>query len=156
MLSPRGDIPGISHGGLIYESGTKRIDLGLLTDVSFALATSGDRTPSQNLIVSGSPPSDSNTVTSKMPLGDDGSNPAESLFRAETEATWVDGFDGPCPMSVLKCNACSYHTSNKHHMKYHLRTHTGDKPYKCPYCPHRASHQSNLKRHVLVHLAERN
>lgn len=74
---------------------------------------------------------------------------SSEVFSSHPARKLIDGSSS----KMLQCHICSYQTQNKSHMKYHSRTHTGDKPFKCPHCPHRASHQSNLKRHVMVHFS---
>ncbi|XP_071439994.1 protein bric-a-brac 1-like [Hetaerina americana] len=45
-----------------------------------------------------------------------------------------------CPVCGKMCNA-------KHHLTYHLRTHTGERPYRCDVCGLTFSQQSNMYRH---------
>lgn len=46
------------------------------------------------------------------------------------------------------CPLCPKGFRSKLDMERHLRTHTGEKPFKCPYCPHRSATKGNLKAHM--------
>jgi len=46
------------------------------------------------------------------------------------------------------CTTCSKSFPNMTGIERHLRSHTGEKPFKCPICPYRATIYFNLKQHV--------
>nr|XP_014099552.1 zinc finger protein 761 isoform X1 [Bactrocera oleae] len=50
-----------------------------------------------------------------------------------------------------KCDRCFQRFNLKSALTKHLRTHTGERPYKCPFCPRTFADASNFKRHKTLH-----
>ncbi|TRY91010.1 hypothetical protein DNTS_023027 [Danionella cerebrum] len=48
----------------------------------------------------------------------------------------------------FKCNECSKAFKYKHHLKEHLRIHSGEKPYECSNCQKRFSHSGSYSSHL--------
>ena len=55
----------------------------------------------------------------------------------------------------LWCNKCDYATAYAHHLKTHLKTHSGEKPHKCNQCDFASVLASNLRRHLRTHSGEK-
>lgn len=46
------------------------------------------------------------------------------------------------------CQVCSFKSTSKHRMRYHIKLHTGDRRFTCPHCPFKATNPGTLKNHV--------
>lgn len=49
------------------------------------------------------------------------------------------------------CEFCGKHFTNRSNLVVHLRSHTGEKPYKCGLCPYACAQSSKLTRHMKTH-----
>ncbi|CAL4188400.1 unnamed protein product, partial [Meganyctiphanes norvegica] len=55
----------------------------------------------------------------------------------------------------VHCNLCNFTAKCQSSLKYHMATHTGEKPYSCSYCTYSAIQKGDLDRHILRHTGER-
>ena len=54
-----------------------------------------------------------------------------------------------------KCQYCNKDFSKAEYLRYHIRTHTGEKPFKCQQCDRAFAHPSNLQSHIRTHTGEK-
>lgn len=55
------------------------------------------------------------------------------------------------PEKILRCHRCKFVTEYKHHLEYHLRNHSGSKPFKCDQCSYSCVNKSMLNSHLKSH-----
>lgn len=53
------------------------------------------------------------------------------------------------------CHLCGFSSRYANHVKRHLKTHNGEKPFNCPLCSYASSQLVNLQRHLRIHTGEK-
>ncbi|XP_078061744.1 zinc finger protein 219-like [Mustelus asterias] len=82
--------------------------------------------------------------------GDVGSLPS----RAQGELGLRLPVDRARGLAVRDCAYCGKGFRSSHHLKVHLRVHTGERPYKCPHCDYAGTQSGSLKYHLERHHRE--
>lgn len=73
-------------------------------------------------------------------------------FKATTKVNyWKHMVSHTKPEKTLNCDKCPFVTIHKHHMRYHMMNHIGNKPYKCPECLYKCVNMSMLNSHKKSH-----
>lgn len=59
------------------------------------------------------------------------------------------------PTSKLQCKFCMKVFSRTWTLNVHMRTHTGERPYRCMVCDKAFSDKSNMRQHTLIHTEQK-
>nr|XP_023655814.1 zinc finger protein 513 [Paramormyrops kingsleyae] len=66
-----------------------------------------------------------------------------------------DAVAGDGELKLHSCELCGFSTRYANHVKRHMKTHSGERPYRCPLCAYASGQLVNLQRHVRVHTGEK-
>ena len=79
-----------------------------------------------------------------------------SSLTAHSHAAMLSGDDGKRPAPKrFQCTHCEKSFGKSSHLRDHIRTHTGDRPYRCQYCDKAFTQYSNLRTHTRIHTGEK-
>ncbi|KAM4693150.1 zinc finger protein 513 [Discoglossus pictus] len=66
-----------------------------------------------------------------------------------------EGAQGHKERILFPCQVCPFSTHYSSHLKRHMKTHNGEKPFRCPHCLYASAQLVNLKRHLRTHTGEK-
>uniref|UniRef100_H2MNW3 Zinc finger protein 513 n=1 Tax=Oryzias latipes TaxID=8090 RepID=H2MNW3_ORYLA len=81
-----------------------------------------------------------------------GSQPECELGDEEGDQS-TSGEDKLCKQH--SCHLCGFSSRYANHVKRHMKTHNGEKPFNCPLCTYASAQLVNLQRHLRIHTGEK-
>uniref|UniRef100_A0A3Q3F8W6 Zinc finger protein 513-like n=1 Tax=Labrus bergylta TaxID=56723 RepID=A0A3Q3F8W6_9LABR len=85
----------------------------------------------------------------------EGLNLADSEASDRKRSVGETGEDGDVTPKLFSCSLCAFTSRYSNHLKRHMRTHDGQKPYRCLVCPYASAQLVNLQRHARTHTGEK-
>ncbi|XP_037100960.1 zinc finger protein 513a [Syngnathus acus] len=67
----------------------------------------------------------------------------------------LDGMAGDDKNKLHSCHLCGFSSRYANHVKRHMKTHNGEKPFNCPVCAYASAQLVNLQRHLRIHTGEK-
>ncbi|XP_041710444.1 zinc finger protein 513 [Coregonus clupeaformis] len=97
--------------------------------------------------------SESHTALADTSQGEESTPAVQSHGRKDRKRSKA-GDEEAC-MKLNACSLCSFSSRYSNHLKRHMRTHDGEKPYHCPHCPYASTQRVNMQRHTRTHTGEK-
>ncbi|XP_074676562.1 zinc finger protein 513 isoform X1 [Strix aluco] len=140
--------------GLAFEKGPPADTLvGKIAIPAYALSDDDCSSGYQQLSVESDPEEGGEPGPAALPCRQCGLQLAASLGQSCLQCAGAEG--GRSQRIVYSCQLCPFASHYSSHLKRHMKTHNGEKPFACPQCAYASAQLVNLTRHLRTHTGEK-
>lgn len=127
--------------------------MGKITIPAYALSDDDCSSGYQQLSVESDPEEGGEPGPAALPCRQCGLQLAASLGQSCLQCAGAEG--GRSQRIVYSCQLCPFASHYSSHLKRHMKTHNGEKPFACPQCAYASAQLVNLTRHLRTHTGEK-
>ncbi|XP_065538150.1 zinc finger protein 513 isoform X1 [Lathamus discolor] len=140
--------------GLAFEKGPPAETLvGKIAMPAYALSDDDCSSGYQQLSVESDPEEGGEPGPAALPCRQCGLQLAASLGQSCLQCAGTEG--GRSQRIVYSCQLCPFASHYSSHLKRHMKTHNGEKPFACTQCAYASAQLVNLTRHLRTHTGEK-
>ncbi|NXD24937.1 ZN513 protein, partial [Spelaeornis formosus] len=127
--------------------------VGKIAIPAYALSDDDCSSGYQQLSVESDPEEGGEPGPAALPCRQCGLQLAASLGQSCLQCAGTEG--GRSQRIVYSCQLCPFASHYSSHLKRHMKTHNGEKPFACPQCAYASAQLVNLTRHLRTHTGEK-
>ncbi|XP_068792662.1 zinc finger protein 513 [Struthio camelus] len=127
--------------------------VGKVAVPAYALSDDDCSSGYQQLSVESDPEEGGEPGPAALPCRQCGLQLAASLGQSCLQCAGAEG--GRSQRVVYSCQLCPFASHYSSHLKRHMKTHNGEKPFACPQCAYASAQLVNLTRHLRTHTGEK-
>ncbi|XP_058690870.1 zinc finger protein 513 isoform X2 [Poecile atricapillus] len=139
--------------GPASEKGPPDTLVGKIAIPAYALSDDDCSSGYQQLSVESDPEEGGEPSPAALPCRQCGLQLAASLGQSCLQCAGAEG--GRSQRIVYSCQLCPFASHYSSHLKRHMKTHNGEKPFACPQCAYASAQLVNLTRHLRTHTGEK-